>query len=69
MIRLPPVVRLPAEPIAPAGGVYRRCGVTRQAVAGWRRNHAFPHADARRMIRVDAVAAWLAARGSRIEWI
>lgn len=68
-------IALPARVVLPsgsamlrAGDAYARVGISRATAHVWRR-HGFPPSD--RLSRIDtaALAAWLTARGTSIQWI
>lgn len=65
-IRLPASVTLPDDPALTAGDVCEALGVSRAVIYYWRTNHQFPRFERvsnATLVRADALAAWLEARG------
>ena len=67
-ITLPPTVFLRTSPVLPAGEAHRALECSRQRAHQWRTRHGFPRTVGG-MIDTGALAAWLAARNVRIEWV
>ena len=66
---------VPARATLPAGRAvtpteaYAALGITRMTARRWRNGHGLPGAARRGdMIDTQALAAWLAAKGCRVEW-
>jgi hypothetical protein len=53
----------------PAGDAYACIGISRQRARYYRIKHSFPQSDAKGMIDTSAIAAWLAAKGTRTVWM
>ncbi len=68
-ITVPQCVMLPAgRPVRPMEA-YRALGIGRATARRWRDRHGLPGAERRGgSIDVQALAAWLVARGTKIQW-
>lgn len=65
---LPNPVRLPTVPTAKPGIVYAALNASRQRARYWRIHDDFPEALYGRL-DMQAVAAWVAERGSTVQWL
>lgn len=72
---MPRTIRVPMRVLLPAGRLlrpmqaYTALGITRMTAKRWRA-HGMPGAERRGgSIDVQQLAAWLTARGCRVEWV
>lgn len=71
-MKLPAIIVLPAGPTLKSAHLCAAFGFTRQALAYYRQQHAFPAPAGRNSAaRYDTrcVSRWIIAKGRRVEWI